>query len=208
MDGQPTHWAERTYHVAMSEQQSMSPPAPPEITQRMRANARANPGTWLYVVDPAFDADADVPPHGVVGAYPVDAHGEIGPAFRPNAAYRPSPAALRMPEPASGLERLLQLIRVGHTDQATLPAAVLLAPLLVYAGSPADRSVVGFPDRRGTVMVPACTSVACVPTAWPGWREVTGHELVPLLHDRPLVINPAGPITALLPAARLRRASS
>jgi hypothetical protein len=206
MDGQPTHWAERTYDVAMSEQ-SIGPVAPPEITPRMRANARANPGTWLYVIDPAFDADADVPPHGVVGAYPVDGHGEIRAAFRPNTAYRPSPAALRMPEPASGLERLLQLIRVGHTDQATLPAAVLLAPLLLYASSPADRSVVGFPDRRGTVMVPACTSVGCVPSAWPGWRKVAGHELVPLLADRPLVINPAGPISALVPAAHLRRAS-
>ena len=188
-------------------EQSPPPQAPPEITPRMRANARANPGTWLYVVDPAFDADADVPPHGVVGAYPVDERGEIGAAFRPNAAYRPSPAALRMPEPASGLERLLQLIRVGHTDQATLPAAVLLAPLLLYASSPADRSVVGFPDRRGTVLVPACTSVACVPSAWPAWRQVTGRELVPLLADRPLVINPAGPITALLPAVQLRQAS-
>jgi hypothetical protein len=204
---QPTHWAERTYDVAMSEQPT-GRTVPPEITPEMRANARANPNTWLYVIDPAFDADADIPPWGVVGAYPVDASGEIGGAFRRNTEYRPSPAALRMPEPASGLERLLQLIRVGHTDQATLPAAVLLAPLLLYASSPEDRSVVGFPDRRGTVMVPACTSVGCVPAAWPAWREINGRELVPLLHDRPLVINPAGPITALLPAARLRRASA
>jgi hypothetical protein len=206
MVGQPTHWAERTYDVAMSEQ-SIGPVAPPEITPRMRANARANPGTWLYVIDPAFDADADVPPHGVVGAYPVDERGEIRSAFRPNTAYRPSPTALRMPKPASGLERLLQLIRAGHTEAATLPTAVLLAPLLLYASSPADRSVVGFPDRRGTVLVPACTSVAYVPSAWPGWREVTGRDLVPLLGDHPLVINPAGPIPATIPAADLRRAS-
>jgi hypothetical protein len=182
--------------------------APPEITPRMRANARANPNTWLYVIDPAFDADADIPPHGVVGAYPVDERGEIRAGFRPNTAYRPSPTALRMPEPASDLERILQLIRTGHTDEAALPAAVLRAPLLLYASSPRDGSITGFPDRRGTVMVPACTSVACVPSVWPGWREITGRELVPLLRDHPLVINPAGPISALIPAAHLRRASA
>lgn len=190
----------------MSEQSARGVTSP-EITPEMRANARANPGTWLYVIDPAFDAEADIPPWGVVGAYPVNASGEIDAAFRRNTAYRPSPAALRMPEPASDLERTLQLIDSGHVDQATLPAAVLRAPLLLYAISPEDRSVTGFPARQGTVMVPVCTSVAYVPSAWPGWREVTGADLVPLLHGHPLVINPAGPIAAMIPAAHLRRAS-
>ena len=190
----------------MSEQ-STGGVTPPEITPEMRANARANPNTWLYVIDPALDADADVPPWGVVGAYPVDAAGEIGMAFRHNTAYRPSPAALRMPEPASDLERTLQLVQAGHVDQSTLPAAVLRAPLLVYASSPHDRAITGFPARHGTVMVPACTSVAYVPSAWPGWREVTGRELAPLLAGHPLVINPAGPIAAMIPATRLMRAS-
>ena len=179
---------------------------PPEITPEMRASAQANPNTWLYVIDPALDADADVPPWGVVGAYPVNAHGEIDATFVRNTAYRPSPTALRMPEPASDLERTLQLIRSGHVEQSTLPAAVLRASLLLYAASPADRSVTGFPARQGTVMVPACTSVAHVPTAWPGWREVSGRDLVPLLHGHPLVINPAGPITAMIPATHLAAA--
>ncbi|MGH3763303.1 type VII secretion system-associated protein [Actinophytocola sp.] len=190
----------------MSEQ-SPEPVTPPEITPEMRANARANPNTWLYVIDPAFDAEADIPPWGVVGAYPVNARGEIDAAFRRNTEYRPSPTALRMPEPASALERTLQLVRSGHLDQATLPAAVLRASLLVYASSPEDRSITGFPARHGTVMVPACTSVATVPSAWPGWREVTGSELVPLLHGHPVVINPAGPVSAMIPAAHLSRAS-
>ena len=33
--------------------------SPPEITAEMRANARANPNTWLYVIDPALDAELD-----------------------------------------------------------------------------------------------------------------------------------------------------
>jgi hypothetical protein len=180
---------------------------PPEITPEMRANARANPGTWLYVIDPAFDAEADIPPWGVVGAYPVNARGEIDAMFRRNTEYRPSPTALRMPEPASDLERTLQLVQSGHTDQSALPAAVLRSSLLLYAASPQDRSVTGFPGRQGTVMVPACTSVAHVPAAWPGWREVAGRDLLPLLHGHPLVVNPAGPISAMIPAEHLRRAS-
>ncbi len=190
----------------MSEQ-SAGGVTPPEITHEMRANARANPNSWLYVIDPALDADADVPPWGVVGAYPVDAAGEIDAAFRHNTAYRPSPTALRMPAPASDLENTLQLIRSGHVAESTLPAAVLRAPLLVYAAAPEDRSITGFPAPRGTVMVPACTSAACVPPAWPGWREIAGHDLVPLLNGHPLVINPAGPVAALIPAADLTRAS-
>lgn len=179
-------------------------PDNPPITPHMRANATANPNTWLYVIDPAFDADADVPPWGVVGAYRVDERGEIDPAFRPNTEYRPSPAALRMPSPASPLDELLQLVRAGHREESALPAAVLDARLLIYAADQDDRSVTAFPDRSGQMLVPACTSVAYVPSAWPGWREVRGRDLAPLLHGHPLVINPIGPITARLSATQLQ----
>ncbi|CRK60438.1 putative ADP-ribosylglycohydrolase [Alloactinosynnema sp. L-07] len=179
----------------------------PEITLDMRAGARSNPNSWLYVIDPAFGPDEDVPPWGVVGAYPVDEHGEIGDAFRRNDDYRPSPTALRLPVPSNPLEKLLQLIHTRHRDQRDLLPAVLDSTLLLYAGSPDDRGVTGFPNHDGTVMVPACTSAAHVPTQWPGWREVTGRELVGLLYGHPLVVNPAGPITALVPAAHLRAAA-
>jgi type III secretion system (T3SS) SseB-like protein len=175
----------------------------PEITQEMRASAMANPNTWLYVIDPAFDADADIPPWGVVGAYRVDDRGDIDRAFRRNTEYRPSPTALRMPAPGSALEELLQLVRTGHRDQVELPAAVLRAPLLLYAASPADFSVTAFPTRQGTVMVPVCTSAAHVPMAWPGWRQIMGRDLAPLLDGHPLVVNPTGPITAMIPARHL-----
>ncbi len=178
----------------------------PEITPRMRASAMANPNTWLYVIDPAFDEDADIPPWGVVGAYPVNANGEIDSTFRRNTAYRPSATALT-PRPAADLERVLRLVKAGERDEATLPAEVLRADLLLYAAHPQDPSVTGFPARDGTVMVPVCTSVAHVPAAWPGWRWVSGRDLVPLLDGHPLVINPIGPVTAMIPAADLRRAS-
>lgn len=190
----------------MSEQ-SAGRGTPPEITPQMRANALANPNTWLYVIDPAFDADADIPPWGVVGAYPVNARGEIDAAFRRNTEYRPSPVALRAPGPANDLEQALWRVRSGELDQSALPGAVLAATLLVYATSAQDSAVTGFPAPHGGVVVPACTSAARVPAAWPGWREVAGRDLVPLLQGHPLVLNPAGPVSAMLPAEHLRRAS-
>ncbi|MFC4858866.1 type VII secretion system-associated protein [Actinophytocola glycyrrhizae] len=176
---------------------------PPAITPRMRASATANPNSWLYVIDPAFDADADIPPWGVVGAYRVDRSGEIDPAFRRNTEYRPSPTVLRMPAPATELERLLQWITTGHRAEAELPPAVLKARLLIWSSGQDDHAVTAFPDRTGRIMVPACTSVARVPSAWPGWREILGRELAAQLGGHPLVVNPTGPITALLPAAAL-----
>lgn len=170
----------------------------PEITPDMRIGALANPNTWLYVIDPAFDPDDDVPPWGVVGAYAVDERGEINEDFHRNTRYQPSPTAR-----PNQLEDLLWQVKAGHRDQEELLPAVLDARLLLYAASALDTSVTGFPDRHGTVMVPACTSPAHVPAGWPGWRETTGRELIPLLHGHPLVVNPIGPVTALIPATDL-----
>jgi SseB protein N-terminal domain len=178
-------------------------PGPPEITPEMRQAARENPNSWLYVIDPALDADDDVPPWGVLGAYPVNERGEIEESFHPNAEYRPS-ADAKLP-----LDDLLEQIKAGERDQAELLPAVLGARLLVYAAGPDDATVTGFPSRRhGGVMVPACTSPAHVPPVWPGWREITGRDLVPLLHGHPLAINPNGPVTALIPAAHLAGAAA
>lgn len=176
---------------------------PPDITPEMRASAKSNPNTWLYVIDPLFESEADVPPWGVVGAYPVDARGEIEDAFQPNDRYRPSPQALRMPAPASPVDELLQLIRTGHRDVTKLPPLLLEATLLLYARSPQEYDVVGFPDAQGRVFVPVCTADEHVPAAWPGWRLVTGREIGPLLNGYPLLVNPIGPLSAIVPAELL-----
>jgi hypothetical protein len=173
----------------------------PEITPEMRAAALENPNSWLYVIDPALNPDAEVPPWGVVGAYPVNELGEIEDNFRPNGSYRPTVAAT---PGATVLDDLLERVRAGELDQKALLPAVLAARLLVYAAGPDDTTVTGFPSRRfDAVMVPACTSPERVPPAWPGWREINGHELVPLLKGHSLVLNPHGPITAMIPASHL-----
>jgi hypothetical protein len=183
----------------------MSSMAEPEITPEMRAAALENPNSWLYVIDPALDPDEEVPPWGVVGAYPVNELGEIEDNFRPNGDYRPANVATVVPD----LDELLERVRSGELEQKALLPAVMAARLLVYAAGPEDTAVTGFPSRRfGAVMVPVCTSPEHVPTVWPGWREISGHDLAPLLNGHSLVINPHGPVTALIPASHLLSALS
>src|SRR5699024_6862433 len=50
----------------------------PVITPAMREQARKQPNSWLYVIDPIFtDPNADVPPWGYIGGYRVDERGGL-----------------------------------------------------------------------------------------------------------------------------------
>ncbi|MFD8494023.1 type VII secretion system-associated protein [Amycolatopsis sp. NPDC059657] len=178
----------------------------PEITEDMRANARANPNSWLYVIDEAFDPGGPVPSWAVVGAYPVNGSGDIVEDFHPNDRYRPSPQALGFPEPSSDLERLLQLVYTKHRPAEDLPAAILDSTLFVYAMSPIQRTVIGFHDPDGRVLVPAYTSKSMVPREWPHARAVVGRDIVKLLAGHPVAINPHDLVTAVVPAEHLIRA--
>lgn len=169
----------------------------------MRANARANPNSWLYVIDEAFDPNGPVPSWAVVGAYPVNAAGQIVEEFHPNDRYRPSPKALGFPDPRNELERLLQLVRINHRPAEDLPPVILNATLFVYALSPVQRTVIGFHNTDGRVLVPAYTSKALVPREWPHARAVLGRDVVPLLAGQPLAINPHDVVTAVVPAEHL-----
>lgn len=189
---------------------------PPPITGEMRESARANPNSWLYVIDPAFDATADVPQWAVVGAYPVAADGRIeDDRFAHNDTYRPSPRALGWPVPTTALERIVQLANAGHRPAGDLPAAVLDATLLVYvptalaptelaADAAALPTLTGLLDpASGRLVVPACTSADHVPPHWPGWVALRGRDIVPRLAGMPLAINPEDPVSAILPAELL-----
>ncbi|RJQ84455.1 type VII secretion system-associated protein [Amycolatopsis panacis] len=178
----------------------------PEISPEMRENARTNPNSWLYVIDEAFDARGPVPSWAVVGAYPVSGTGDVVEDFHPNDRYRPSPKALGFPEPRNDLERLLQLVRTEHRPAEDLPRAILRATLFVYALSPAQRTVIGFHNADGRVMVPAYTAKALVPREWPHARAVPGRDIVALLAGHPVAINPHDLITAVIPADQLLRA--
>ena len=180
--------------------------ANPEITPEMRANARANPNSWLYVIDEAFDPGGRVPPWAVVGAYPVNAAGDIVEDFHPNDRYRPSPQALGFPEPGDELERMLQLVRTRHRPKEDLPSVVLDATLHIYALAPTQRTAIGFHDADGRVLVPAYTSKSLVPKEWPNSRPVTGRDLYELLGGHAIAINPDDIVTAIVPEEELARA--
>ncbi|HWD02192.1 MAG TPA: type VII secretion system-associated protein [Amycolatopsis sp.] len=182
------------------------PQGKPEITPEMRANARANPNSWLYVIDEAFDPAGPVPSWAVVGAYPVNATGDVVEDFHPNDRYRPSPKALGFPEPRTELERLLQLVRTEHRPAEDLPKVILDSTLFVYALSPVQRTVIGFHNADGRVMVPAYTGKSLVPREWPHARAVLGRDIVSLLAGHPLAINPHERITAVVPAEHLHKA--
>ncbi|PXY31444.1 type VII secretion system-associated protein [Prauserella muralis] len=178
----------------------------PKITREMRANARANPNSWLYVIDEAFDPNGRVPSWAVVGAYPVNADGEVVEDFHPNDRYRPSPKALGFPEPTNDLERLLQLVRTRHRPAEDLPPVILNSTLFVYAMSPVQRTVIGFHNTDGRVLVPAYTSKSLVPAEWPHARAVLGRDIVELLAGHALAINPHDVVTAVVPAEHLEQA--
>ncbi len=63
---------------------------PPEITEAMKEQARQQPGGYVYCIDPSYakdGADGAIPPQGIIGAYPVDANGDIIPEFTANPNY-------------------------------------------------------------------------------------------------------------------------
>ncbi|EHR63787.1 type VII secretion system-associated protein [Saccharomonospora cyanea] len=179
----------------------------PEITADMRANARANPGSWLYVIDEAFDPNGNVPSWAVIGAYPVNDRGEIVDDFHFNDQYRPSPQALGFPEPSSELEYLLQLVYTRHRPEEDLAHAVLDAELYVFAYTPAQRTLVGVHDLDGDVVVPAYTARSLAPRDWPHARKVRGRDIIDLLGGCPLALNPDDVITALVTPEELLHAS-
>jgi hypothetical protein len=180
----------------------------PKITSEMRANARANPNSWLYVIDEAFDPNGPVPSWAVVGAYPVNAAGNVVEDFHPNDRYRPSPKAIGFPEPGTDLERLLQLVYTKHHPVEDLPRVILYSTLFVYAMSPVQRTVIGFHNSDGRVLVPAYTAKSLVPKEWPHARAVLGRDMVPLLAGHPVAINPHDIVTAVVQAEHLARAAA
>lgn len=63
---------------------------PPKITEEMKAAAKNQPGGYIYSIDSYYakdGVDGAIPPQGIIGAYPVDAEGNIIPEFTANPNY-------------------------------------------------------------------------------------------------------------------------
>ena len=59
----------------------------PKITDEARAEAKANPGGWVYAIDGGRDPNGAIPREFIQGAWRVDEIGEIVGEFIPNPNY-------------------------------------------------------------------------------------------------------------------------
>ncbi|MDQ0465245.1 hypothetical protein QO010_003032 [Caulobacter ginsengisoli] len=64
-------------------------PRPP-TSEAARAEAKANPGGWVYEIGGGYDAVEAVPPQAIKGAWKVDDQGEITGEYKPNPNFDPA----------------------------------------------------------------------------------------------------------------------
>jgi hypothetical protein len=67
----------------------------PEISAEIIAEARRNPGGWVYKVDWPYPEDQHTPPEAIIGAFEVDISGALTGKFEANDTYRPVKIASR-----------------------------------------------------------------------------------------------------------------
>ena len=184
-------------------------PSRPVITPAMRDQAKKQPNTWLYVVDPIFtDPNAEVPPWGFIGGYRVDEQGEITDDFSPNPNYRPSPVALRLPAPTNDVERALQLTTTGYAQGQALLASMLDSELILFA-QPQGTGLFTMEHESGRRQLQVFTSEGFLPPNWTTWQRMTGRQLATnQLSGIDLQINPTSPVKARMPGEDLAKVAA
>lgn len=178
----------------------------PEITDAMREHARSLPGARLYVMDPEFDANGEVPPWGVRGAFPADpTTGEISrEQWIPNPNYRPGPKMRDWPEPTNAIERALELAASGYSAADgllhTLAAAHAHLSVITDVQDPEQIPVVA--DHNGRPVLHAYTSENRLPPQNTATSQrIAVRILVKILNapDMQLALNVDSPPGIILP---------
>lgn len=157
-------------------------PTTPAITDALRAEARANPGAWVYAIDPGFEGSAEVPPQGIRGAWRSDENGELSEEFTPNPRYLPTPQARGWNQPQSALEHVLQLVLSGYLPDEKLAQEFSSAEVFVFSRPEGGLFVA--PARDGGRLVYAYTDAAKAAAA--GHAEnaaIRGSDLAAALPD-------------------------
>ena len=177
-------------------------PEPPPISDEMREHARVLPNSWLYVLDPAVDPGAEVPPELVVGAYPVDERGELEPDFQHNPAYRPS----QVPPPTDPLDAALQDLSAGRGSHEAVLALLRTSELMVLDTVGDGLVLHTTPDGHDVVQAFTSPEHAHRSGAQQGWRTRRGRELARILPAGVgLQLNPGSAVTVTVPRASLLR---
>jgi len=185
--------------------QMTEPAKAPPVTDALRAQAKANPGTWVYAIDPGFDPAGTVPPHGIVGAWQSDAQGELGEEFTPNPDYLPTPQARGWAEPSSPLERVLQLVLCGYLPNARLAEEFAASTVFTY-GRP-DDGIFLAPAQDGGRLAYAFTDAdKAAASGSSDHQAITGADLAAALPEGVrIAVNPGAHVSAIvLPSAVLR----
>lgn len=170
-----------------------SPLGRPEITEGMRAAAKAQPGGWLYSIDPMFDPNGNVPAFAIRGAFAVDERGEIG-VFEANASYRPSPRALKLSPPGNALERALELAATGYGPEEDVLRALLDAELHLIE-RPEHPGQFAVAQEGEDQVLHVFTSESRRPGNWSTWQRARGRDLLGLTGVL-LRLNPGVPAVA------------
>ena len=177
---------------------------PPPVTDEMRRSARHLAGGWLYVIDPGFDPNGRVPPEGVVGGYRVDDRGELTDEWWANPKYRPTPAALGLPQPLDEVEDLQQRVGTGWALEDELRRALWSATFHILDSGAGDLFVVEEEQGEG---VWAFTTLQRLQESLPdqAHREVSWDELAASIpHGMNVILNPGCGATTRIPAAEMR----
>ncbi|GDY33836.1 type VII secretion system-associated protein [Gandjariella thermophila] len=171
----------------------------------MRQQARANPGQWIYSIDPDIgDPNGQVPGWAIRGGYPTTPDGQIDTrGYRANPNYRPGPRTLGLPRPTNRVERALELAATGYGPKENLLRALADAELcmLTVPGQPGHVLVA---DEAGRSMLVGYTSPTRVP-AGTSYLQVPVRTLLPGLGGALLRLNPGTPPTVTLPGDDLVR---
>jgi hypothetical protein len=150
--------------------------ATPPITGALRAEARANPGSWVYAIDRGFEGSLEVPPQGIVGAWHSNENGELSDEFMPNPNYVPTPQARGWAEPTTALERVLQLAQSGYAPHWQL--AREFASSAVFTYSRAEGGIFLAPAQDGSRLVYAFTDAdKATASGYSEYTSVRGDQL-------------------------------
>lgn len=177
----------------------------PPITDALRQSARHQTGGYVYVVDPAYNQDGEVPPYAIEGAYPVDGNGEVIPDFVHNQNYKPSPTRLGLKPPSNQLEDVLQRVTTGHAPEDMLNDTLVRSSVYLMIDPEHPGQLFVAPTGGGARKLQAFTSEDVRPTEWKHWDLIPVKSLLPVLDGVSLQINPGDQASVLIPPGALRK---
>ncbi|CRK61182.1 hypothetical protein [Alloactinosynnema sp. L-07] len=174
-------------------------PELPPVTDALRAEARRNPGGWVWCADPDVDPrHIEGPPNfALLGAYRADENGELtGETFR-NDQYLPGPTRRGFPAPRTDFELVLNFVSAGWLPQERILSASLDADFILDTDG-AGGLRVGV-DEQGRRFLVVYSSPGYVPPTVTLPKQATGRGLLPALAGVTLIVNPGGTMGIELP---------